>query len=170
MNPSVKYGIKTGLMIGWISIILAIPFYYKGFMLMIIKGGASSWPLDVENIIPLILLMIVANFARVRGYRAALVAAVSGIIYGIVSAISQWLVALIRPDKAYLMSQVSLAYKKTGHPLSAKTYAALHTSMFHPPLISPIIFTAIQMAVFGLALGWLSGRFNRNKSMSKTSS
>lgn len=163
MSTSLRFGVKLGLLASVIGIALAIPYLFVGFSMDIVGTGATSWPLVLENLVPALLLLMVGSLAARRGLGPSQTAAGFGASYGLVAGMAHWVAAVAMPKKATLIHAMEFVAMAHGKTLNATNRQILSNSVRHPNFISLVFYNALELALFGVVLGWIGGQSGRHR-------
>lgn len=161
MSGSIRFGVKLGLLGSLIGVALAIPYLFVGFSMDIVGTGATSWPLVLENLVPALLLLMVGSLARRRGLGPSQTTLAFGATYGIVAGVAHWVAAVAMPHKSTLIHAMEFVAMAHGKALNTTNKAILTKSVLHPSFTALVLYNALELALFGVVLGWIGGKAGR---------
>ncbi|MHB1955160.1 MAG: hypothetical protein ACYCOU_15610 [Sulfobacillus sp.] len=168
MPVSVQFGIKLGVLASVIGLLLAIPYLFVGFTMDIVGSGATAWPLILENLVPALLLIMAGSLAARRGLRASIVSASFGASYGLIAGLFHWVAAMAMPHKSTLIAAMDFVAMAHGKKMTPATLSLLAKAVDHPNVWSMVLYNALELALFGVILGWIGAKMtNRLTTSSK---
>lgn len=156
-----KFGVRLGLLLSVVGVLLALPTLFPGYRLYVARLGPTAWPLVLINVLPLALFLLVGGLAVRRGFSPTRTTLWAALIYGTIQGLALYLFALWTPDKGVLARQLWSLYHST-HPYPvahAETYVT--SAVLHPSFLAYVATNALQMAVMGILMGFLGGLFTR---------
>lgn len=157
MTDNMKLGVRFGLLLSIVGILLALPSLSASVRIHSTVSGGGFWLYWVQNLIPLVLFALVGGLARRRGFGSASTGLWTGITYGLIAGGAAYVVALLAPDKARLAQSIWNAYLARGYIVQASTHHAVLTPILHPDPLAFIPSTALEMAAVGLVAGFFGG-------------
>lgn len=157
-----KFGVRIGLLISLLGVLLAVPTLFPAYRLYVARLGPTAWPIVLINVLPLVLFLLVGGLAVRRGFSPTRTALWAGLIYGGIQGFALYFFAIATPHKAALANQLWTLYHTT-HPYPvahAKTYVT--AAVLHPSFLAYVTTNALQMALMGIVMGFLGGLFTRH--------
>jgi hypothetical protein len=155
MTDNMRLGIRLGLYLAPLGILLALPTFIATVRIHSMADGPAYWLYWVQNLLPLALLALVGGLARRRGYGSASTGLWAGITYGLVAGASLYGAAALTPDRSRLANEVWRALLLRGYVGTPARHHAVVASVMHPNAPAYIANTALEFALVGLlaALG-----------------
>lgn len=158
MAGSLRFGAKLGLLGSIVGVFLAIPYLFVGFSMDIVGTGATSWALILENVVPVLMLLMVGSLARRRGLGSSQTAVAFGIVYGVIAGVAHWMATMAMPHKLTLIHAMEFVAMAHGKPMNVSNKAILAASVLHPSFYALVFYNALDLALFGVVLGWIGGK------------
>jgi hypothetical protein len=166
MTDNMRLGIRLGLYLTPVAILLALPTLSFSIRVASIVNGAGYWVYWVQNLIPLFLLALIGGLARRRGYGPGTTGLWAGIVYGLIAGACLCGVAVLAPRKPALADAVWNAYLARGYIGTPAAHNAVRTSVLHPSVLAFVSRTAFEFAIVGLIAAFIGGLFVKGAGVS----
>lgn len=161
MTANMRLGIRLGLYLAPLGILLALPTFIVTVRIHSVADGPSYWLYWVQNLLPLVFLALIGGLARRRGYGSASTGLWAGIAYGLAAGASLYAVAALSPAKVRLATGVWKALLGRGYLATPTRHRAVVGSIVHPSALAYIANTALEFAIVGLLAALVGGLFLR---------
>lgn len=161
MTENMRLGIRLGLYLTPVAILLALPLFSLSVRLSSIVGGPGYWIYWVQNLPPLLLLALVGGLARRRGYGAASTGLWAGIVYGLLAGAARFAVEALAPHKAALANAVWNAYLARGYAGTPESHRIVSASVLHPNVLAFMSKSGLEFALVGLVAAFVGGLFTK---------
>jgi|SRR5579875_1837077 len=157
MTENMRLGIRLGLFLAPLALLLALPLFSFDVRLSSIVEGPGYWIYWVQNLPPLLALALIGGLAARRGYGPASTGLWAGIAYGFVAGFFHYGVEALASRKRALAEAAWNAYLARGYSGDPASRRVLTASILHPNPLAFISKTGLEFALVGLAAGLVGG-------------
>ena len=161
MTDSMRIGIRFGLFLGIVGVLLALPTLSGAVRVEEAVSGGGTWFEIVANLVPLLLFALLGGLAKRRGLSGGSAGLWAGIAYGLVYGTALYGIAELFGNKQALAQRVWNAYLSRGYPAIPGAERQVTAPILHPDPLALIVGTALELALVGLVAGFVGALLTR---------